>query len=99
MTVDGVGFYAAGHAAKSGKLRAMLADRLSTSAGWQRARNKSDLSVEIRIGPAIATMFFNDYNLIGNPSCYLRGGGINQVDPFFPQLTNLMTTSADLQLN
>lgn len=72
------------------KLRALIADRLVAASGWQWSRDTSELSVEMHIGPAIAALFFNRYNSFGGASCYLRAGGIDQVDPFLPELTRLV---------
>jgi hypothetical protein len=72
------------------RLRALVADRLIQCAGWERERNRSGLSVEVRIGPAIAALFFNLYNSFSGSSCYLLPTGIDRVDPFLPKLTQLM---------
>jgi hypothetical protein len=73
------------------RLRALVADRLVQCAGWERESNRSGLSIERRIAPAIGVLFFNLYNsLTGVPSCYLTTNGIDRVDPFLPKLTQLM---------
>jgi hypothetical protein len=72
------------------RLRALLADRLIRTAAWQRERGRSELSVEMKIGPAIATLFFNNYGAFGSASCYLLSKGIDQVDPFLPMLERLI---------
>jgi hypothetical protein len=66
------------------RLRKLLADRLIDTAGWRRECDRSELSVETRIGPAIAALFFNQYNLFASTSCYLSANGIDQIDPFLP---------------
>lgn len=72
------------------KLRVLLTDRLIDTAGWRRERDKSELSVEVRIGPAIAALFFNHYHSFSGTSCYLLARGIDQVDPFLPELERLI---------
>ena len=72
------------------RLRALVADRLIRTAAWQRERGKSELSVEMGVGPAIATVFFNNYDAFSSTSCYLRSKGIDQVDPFLPVLESLI---------
>jgi hypothetical protein len=42
------------------------------------------------IGPAIGVLFFNSYNAFSGARCYLLAKGIDQVEPFFPQLTRLI---------
>ena len=54
-----------------------------------RAR-QVELSVEMRIGPAIAALFFNNYSSFGGGSCYLTAKGIDRIDPFLPQLVTLI---------
>lgn len=71
-------------------LRALLADRLVDTAGWRREHDRSELSVETRIGPAIAVLFFNQYNSFSGASCYLLARGIDQIDPFLPELGRLI---------
>ena len=49
-----------------------------------------ELSVEMRIGPAIAALFFNNYSLVGSGSCYLTEKGIDHINPFLPRLVTLI---------
>jgi hypothetical protein len=72
------------------RLRRLVAERLLHSVGWWRERDRSELSVERGIGPAIGVLFFNQYDSFQGAQCYLRAGGIDQVDPFLPQLTSLI---------
>lgn len=74
------------------KLREILADRLMQSAGWRWERDRSRLSVEMRIGPAIAVLFFNEYDALTKARCYLYAKGLEQVDPFLPKLSELIST-------
>ena len=73
------------------KLRGLLAGRLIDTAGWRWECKRSELSVEMWIGPAIAALFFNHYNSFGAASsCYLLAKGIDLVDPFLPDLLRLI---------
>ena len=72
-------------------LRTLVADRLVKTSGWRRERDRTELSVETHIGPAIAALFFNDYAAFGGgASCYLLAKGIDRVAPFLPGLTRLI---------
>jgi hypothetical protein len=72
------------------RLRSLLTDRLVQSDGWRHETQKAELSVEMRIGPAIAGLFFNQYSSFMGASCYLTPKGIDQVEPFFPELVRLI---------
>ncbi|ACS58884.1 conserved hypothetical protein (plasmid) [Rhizobium leguminosarum bv. trifolii WSM1325] len=74
------------------KLREILADRLMQSTGWRREHDRTELSVEMRIGPAIAAMFFNEYNALTKSRCYLYAKGVALIDPFLPKLSELIST-------
>ncbi len=71
-------------------LRGLIADRLVESAGWQHERERSEMSVEMRIGPAIGVMFFNNHTPFGGSRCYLTAKGVDRVDPYFPQIARLV---------
>lgn len=71
-------------------LRGLLADRLVESAGWKRERDRSEQRVELWIGPAIGALFFNSYTSVSGARCYLLAKGIDQVEPFLPQLIRLI---------
>ena len=64
------------------RLRTLLADRLIQTVGWWRERDRSELPVEMRIGSAIAALFFNNYSLFSGASCYLPEKGIDQSTHF-----------------
>ncbi|MBF0628340.1 MAG: hypothetical protein HQL91_08965 [Magnetococcales bacterium] len=72
------------------RLRTLLANRLFDTVGWQRECDRSELSVENRIGPVIAALCFNQHNLVSKSSCYLLARGIDLVDPFLPDLARLI---------
>ena len=70
-------------------LRTLLADRLLESIGWRWERERTEMSVEMKIGSAIAPLFFCHHNSFTGSKCYLLERGIDQVDAFFPLLTRL----------
>ena len=71
------------------RFRDMLADRLMQSRGWSRERERDDLAVEMRIGPAIAPFFFSQYNAISGIKPYLLAPGLNRVAPFLPLMRKM----------
>lgn len=86
------------------RLRDLIADRMLSSAGWRREKDRSELSVEMRIGPAIGALFFNIYSSFGQSRCYLLPKGIDRVDPFLLKLRELIESgpvpfSATLLMN
>ena len=64
------------------QLRGLIADRLVESAGWRREQERSEMSVEMWIGPAIGVLFFNNYSSLTGSRCYLLAKGIDRVDPY-----------------
>ena len=66
------------------RLRTLLADRLMESAGWRMERERTEMSVEMKIGSAIAPLFFCHHNSFTGSKCYLLVRGIDQVDAFLP---------------
>ena len=72
------------------RIRQRFIDRLVETSGWRRLLGARTGSVEIHLGPAIGTIFFNDYD-IGRTSTYLTSKAIERVGPFLPQLTDLLT--------
>lgn len=73
------------------RLRTAIAERLSRSAGWRWERDRTEMSVERWIGPAIASLFFCQYNPFAGVRCYLRDKDTDEVDPFFPLMTRLIS--------
>ena len=73
------------------RLRTLLADRLMESAGWRRERERTEMSVEMKIGSAIAPLFFCHHNSFTGSKCYLLAKGLDQIDAFFPLLTRLIS--------
>jgi hypothetical protein len=66
------------------------------SSGWKRLRGSRSASIEIHIGPAIATFFFNDYSSFEPAKCYLLPNAIDRLDPFLPMLERLVESGPSL---
>jgi hypothetical protein len=71
-------------------VRSGLARRLMASSGWQRMVGSRSASIEMHIGPAIATLFFNDHGFTKPAKCYLLPKGAVRLDPFLPVLEKLI---------
>jgi hypothetical protein len=71
-------------------VRTALAERMLNSRGWKRLARSKESSIEMHIGPAISVLFFNDYNFVGGPKCYLFEKGAARVGPFLPVLGKLV---------
>ena len=63
-------------------VRTSLAQRLMKTYGWMRHVRERSTRIEMRLGPAVAAMFFNDYYSPHPPKCCLRPNGIDLLDPF-----------------
>ncbi|MDZ5453893.1 hypothetical protein [Labrys sp. ZIDIC5] len=74
------------------QIRDHLVDRLMQSHDWHREQKRLELTVESRIGPAIAALFFNHYSPISGSNCYLFAKAVDQVDAFLPKLSQLIET-------
>jgi len=72
--------------------RSALADRLMTCRGWKRLIGTKEMSIEWHIAPAIATLFFNDYQFGGNTKSYLLEKGAERIEPFLPVLSRLVVS-------
>lgn len=72
-------------------LRLAVAERLLGTRGWGWERDRTEMSVEMRIGPAIAPLFFCRYSAFSKTSCYLLPPGVDRVAPFLPLLSRLVT--------
>ncbi|OGR28003.1 MAG: hypothetical protein A2X58_14755 [Nitrospirae bacterium GWC2_56_14] len=70
-------------------IRDSIADRMMTSHGWRRLAGSRDTSVEMHLGPAVATLFFNERGFSQPPRCYLLEIAIDRVEPFLPILKKL----------
>lgn len=87
QSVDAVYFNNGGmHENIAVSVRTALAQRLMSSRGWQRLGGTRSASIEMHLGPAIATMLFNNYLFNQPPKCYLLPLGADRLDPFLPVL-------------
>jgi hypothetical protein len=81
--------------AEAVRIRTVLAQRLMESSGWKWLEHRRpDLTIEVHIGPAIATLFFNSFTRITPTQCYLLPKGVDRLGTFLPVLTKLVETGA-----
>jgi hypothetical protein len=73
-------------------IRQRFIDRLKESSGWRGLVGSRSSSIEIHLGPAVATVFFNDHVLGGRTSSYLTPKAVERIGPFLPQLIDLLTS-------
>jgi hypothetical protein len=71
-------------------IRQRFIDRLKASSGWRRLVGRRSGSIEFHVGPAIGTIFFNDY-CWRQTATYLTAKAIERLGPFLPQLIELLT--------
>ena len=76
--------------AEAPRVRQRFIHRLKVSSGWRRLVGTRSGSIEIYIGPAIGTIFFNDY-VLRQTSTYLTAKAIERMGPFLAQLIDLLT--------
>jgi hypothetical protein len=75
-------------------IRTTLAHRLMRTRGWRRMAGDPSTSIEVRLGPAVATMFFNMAGGFDPPKAYLLAPGVRRLGPFLPTLEELATDGA-----
>ena len=68
------------------RIRAFLAERVRTSNSWHWMVRRRSSGVEMHLGPAIATLFLNDYGWTQPPKAYLPPALIDRLTPFLPAL-------------
>ena len=71
-------------------VRSALATHMMKTRGWTYQVGRSSTSIEFHLGPAVATLFFNDYGITRSPTCYVLRNGIHRLDAFLPLLTTLV---------
>ena len=76
------------------RIRSSLADRLTSSGGWHRLRDKRSMSIETHLGEAVAKFFLNEMG--SAPRCYLLPIGVDRLDPFIPVLEQLVASGPSL---
>lgn len=67
-------------------IRSRLAERLKASNGCTWFVRRRSSSVEVHLGPAIATLFFNEHGYFQPAKAYLLPPGIDRLMPFLPSL-------------
>lgn len=77
-------------------IRSKVAGSLMARAGWKRLRGQRGSSIETRIGPAIAALFFNDYGIGQSSRCYLPPVCVDRLTPFLPVLAKLVESGPSL---
>ncbi len=70
-------------------IRKRFAERVAKSYSFQRLRTDKSTGVEIHLGPAVATVFFNLRSFNEPPRLYLPAAFIEQSLPFMPVLQPL----------
>jgi hypothetical protein len=70
-------------------IRAALARRLMASRVWEWQRRERSDRITMHLGPAIATLLFNDFGHLQPAKCYLFAKAIERLDPFLPVLQEL----------
>lgn len=77
-------------------IRQRFAARLAQSYSFQRQRKDKSNGIEVHLGPAIATTFFNNRAFRGPPTLYLPAGFIQRSLPFTPILQSLAEQATGL---
>jgi hypothetical protein len=68
------------------RIRASLAERVLASNSWRWMVTRRSSGMEMHLGPAIATLFLNDYGWTQPPKAYLPPALIERLTPFLPAL-------------
>jgi hypothetical protein len=63
------------------------------TSGWRRLGGSRSTSIEVRIGGAIAALFFNDRGFVEPAKCYLLSKAVDRLEPFLPVLEPLVKGS------
>jgi hypothetical protein len=77
-------------------IREKLVHRMIISRPWTRLNGDESLTIEVHLGPAIAAIFFNDYDPMfpASVKCYLTPIGIKSIDCFLPLFEIIVKTCA-----
>ena len=78
------------------RVRACLAERVRASNSWRWMVRQRSSGVEMHLGPAIATLFFNDYGSMQPAKAYLPPALIERLTPFLPALERCAVEGATL---
>jgi energy-coupling factor transporter ATP-binding protein EcfA2 len=79
-------------------IRSRLAERLKASNDWAWFVRRRSSSVEMRLGRAIATLFFNQGGYFQPATAYLLPPAIDRLMPFLPSLETLAAEGASLSV-
>lgn len=71
-------------------IRATLAAHLQATPAWKHHADRGSASVEIHLGSAVASLFFNQFGFSQPTKCYLLPKGIDRIDAFLPLLTKMI---------
>ncbi|BFG81444.1 hypothetical protein PTKU46_94780 [Paraburkholderia terrae] len=71
-------------------IRQKFIDRLVTTSGWQRLVGSRSSSIELRLGPAVGAIFFNEY-VLRKTASYMTPAAMKRVGPFLPALIDLLS--------
>lgn len=78
------------------RIRARLAERVRASDSWNWMVRRRSSGVEMHLGPAIATLFLNDYGWGQPTKAYLPPALIERLTPFLPALEPCAVEGATL---
>ena len=78
------------------RIRARLAERVRASNGWRWMVREQSSGVEVHLGTAIATLFFNDYGWTQPATAYVPPALIERLTPFLPALERCASEGATL---
>jgi hypothetical protein len=79
--------------AKAVEMRSAHAERLILTRAWRSLARSETSSTEVRLGPAAAVFFFNDYSIGQMPRCYLFPHAIEKVDDLIPLFQRLIVSA------
>ena len=75
--------------AEASHVRSTLGGRVMRSRLWEWHATQQRDSVSSHLGPAVATLLFNDGGSFQPPRCYLTPKGIERLGPFLPLLQEM----------
>ena len=78
------------------RIRARLAERVRASESWGWMVRRRSSGVEVHLGPAIATLFLNEYGWGQPTKAYLPPALIERLTPFLPALERCAVEGATL---
>lgn len=73
-------------------IRSQLTERLMSTRGWQYHVGRPSGTIEVHLGPALATILFNDY-VMTQTSSYLNVSALKRFHQFVPQMTDFLASS------